>query len=97
MGRSYTPKYRVEYRDNTMNRFAASKWLTYDAKRLGKPSDASAEKLRQSLNKSFAPGGVNWNVSVAAGVVVHVQSVKIVRQADNEVVATATAPMFEVV
>jgi hypothetical protein len=98
MGRSYTPTYRVEYRDNTMTRWTTPPhWLTYDSKRHGRPSNAKAEAIRVSLNASFGPDGVNFHVSQAAGVVIHVTKLWIVRQADGEVVGAATAPMFEVV
>ena len=97
MGTSYIPTYRVEYRDSTMHRHAASKWLTYDYKRHGKPTDAKAEDMRKMLNTSFAPGGVNFHASKATGVLIHVNRLKIVRQADNAVMGEAVAPMFEAV
>jgi hypothetical protein len=97
MGRSYTPKYRVEYRDNTMNRLGTDRILSYDAKRYGKPTDAKAEDLRRALNKSFNVGGVNWHVSEAAGVVVSVNRLRIINQRSGQVVAESNAPMFEVV
>ena len=96
MGRSCTPTFRVEYRDNTLRHFQAPHWLTYDYKRHGKPDDAKAEAIRVSLNASFGPGGVNWHVSTARGVVIHITRLDIVRQADGEIVGTATAPMFEI-
>lgn len=97
MGRSYTPTFRVEYYDNTMHPLATPRTLMYDYKRHGKPTAARAEDMRQMLNKSFAPGGVNFHASQAAGVVIHVTRLKIVRQSCTTVVAEARAPMFEVV
>jgi hypothetical protein len=97
MGRSFTPTYRVEYRTNNMHPNAPSNWLTYDYKRHGKPTAAKAEDMRKRLNTSFDRDGINFHVSKAAGVVLHVTSLKIVHQESTEVVAEATAPMFEVV
>ena len=97
MGRSYKLKYYVTYRDNTMSPAMNDNWITYDSKRHGKPTDAVAENIRKKLNESFAPDGVNYHVSTARGVVIHVTKLKIIRQSDDAVMGEATAPMFEVV
>ena len=93
MGKSYTPTFRVEYRDNTRK----NGHMTWDCKRDGRPTVANLEKWRQGYNESFNPGGVNFGVSQAVGVVIHIVSAKLIRQATGETVAETTMPMFEVV
>ena len=88
MGRSYTPKYRAQYRDQRG-------WQ--DISYRHKATDADAEKFRQGLNKSFQPGGVNYHLSEAAGYILHASKVEVLRNVKHAyVVATASAPMFEV-
>ena len=108
MGRSYTPKYRVEYRDNSMflpitreaprcriptMHPARMSW----PKHLGKPDNAKAEDLRRKMNQSFQPGDVNAHVSNALGVVVHIYRLWVIEQKTGQWVAEANAPAFEVV
>lgn len=91
MGRSYTPKYIALYRDNAN----LSKWNEIHWTRKGKVNDAAAEDFRVMLNKSFDLNGCNFHVSKACGVIVHVLEVRVVNQKTKQVVAKATAPMFE--
>ena len=104
MGRSYTPKYRVEYRvqyhDNTM--FIKGIPTIYPARmswprHLGKPTDAKAEDLRRTMNKSFQPGEVNAHVSNALGVVIHIYMLWVIEQKTGQKISEANAPAFEVV
>lgn len=99
MGRSYTPKYRLEYRDNSV---ACRRNPNYfhticPPKGFGTPTERKLSEYRRALNTSFAPGGVNAHVSEAAGHVVHVGRVRAVEQKTGRVVASTVAPMFEVV
>lgn len=92
MGKSVTPKYRAQYYDQS-----GKHMIDWCCKRNGRPTEANAEKLRQSLNKSFGPDGVNYHVSKAAGYIIHVHKVDIERNTlYGEIVATAKAPLFEV-
>lgn len=93
MGRSTTPTFRAEVKGNNWN-FEMFGW---DCKRNGRPTQANVDRYRDSLNKSFQPGGVNWHVSESRGVVAHVSEVRVIRQAGGEVVAVSKAPLFEVV
>lgn len=99
MGRSYTPKYRLEYRDNSL---ACRKnphyfhWMCLPAG-FGVPTERKLSEYRRALNTSFAPGGVNDHVSEGAGFVIHVGRVRAVEQKTGRVVAETVAPMFEVV
>ena len=92
MGRSYTPTYRVEVTVNN-GKLDLYGW---DCKCHGRPTNSNAEKYRRKLNESFGPKGVNWHISKSCGVVVHVSSVRVIRQSTGAVVATAKAPLFEV-
>lgn len=93
MGRIVTPTYRVETASN-IHGLQLSGW---DCKRNGRPSDTRAENYRTTMNQRFLPGGVNFGISEASGVIVHLSEVRIVRQSSGEVVARAKAPRFEVV
>lgn len=103
MGKSYTPKYRVEYRDNSdrlrpRNALPVEPGkLQWPSKHFGKPTDAKAESFRQDLNQSFLPGAVNGHISESLGVVVHITRLWIIEQATGHKVAQAVAPAFEVV
>jgi len=89
MGKSITPKYRARYRDQ-------KGW--HDIMWKGRPSDARAEQTRKDYNKSFQPGGANWRVSELSGYVPHISKFEVIRNVyGGEVVASATAPMFEIV
>lgn len=98
MGRTITPTYRVEYRDQ-------SGWHKQGyADRNGKcvlrkaPTDADAEEFRKAMNRSFNIGGSNYHVSEAAGKILHVSEVVIRKNdMDGRMVAHAKMPMFEVV
>ena len=92
MGRSVTPTYRVEVQANTrMDMFS------WDCKVNGRATETNLENWRQAYNASFGPGGVNWHVSEASGVVVHISKARLIRQRTGEVVAETNAPLFEVV
>ena len=100
MSRSFTPKYRVEYRDNTMfighvptMHPARMSWPSH----LGKPNNAKADSLRRKMNQSFQPGDVNAHVSNGMGTVVHIHRLWVIEQKTGSWVAEANAPSFEVV
>lgn len=113
MGKSFTPKYRVEYRDNdrthTTDKLAnwtsASGWLfscptrqmAWNSKEWGAPNDKNLEQWRVKFNESYKSGGVNYHISLAARVLVHISHARIVNQKTGDIVAVATMPAFEVV
>lgn len=89
MGRVLTPKYYA---------------VVYDQKGAfeifwkGHATDKRAEAKRRAMNRSFNPGGANFHVAEALGFIPHVYKLEVVRNdGSNTVVATANAPMFEVV
>lgn len=99
MGRSVTPTYRIEYSDNDTPRHGRrpfSKMICWNGKSYGRATLANLERWRSTFNTSFETGGVNQHVSDAAGFILRVGSCRIVHQATNRVVATFTAPAFEV-
>ena len=94
MGRSTTPAYRVEYEASVSMTSAA-----YDYKRHGPPSNAVADEIRNKLNESFAPGGVNAHVNADGGLLAHISKLSIVWNKGamkGDAVAVSTMPMFEV-
>jgi hypothetical protein len=92
MGKSYTPKYRIETVEWRPGVGAYKGTFAWDGKRDGKPSAAAASKWRESMNKSFEAGGVNAHL---AGT--RIGSIKIVEQATGSKVAEFNPPMFEVI
>lgn len=93
MGRVTTPTFRAELKTNVPANLTDAAW---NCRTMGRPTVENAEAYRIRLNESFKPGGVNGPRN-DTDVVIHVHTVRIVRQATGEVVAEAKAPMFEVV
>ena len=92
MGRSTTPTFVVDYQDQLGLHRAA--WNT---KTSGKPTDTNLEAWRVAMNRSLTLGGCNEHVSKAAGFILHVSKATIRNQKTGKLnVATARAPMFEV-
>lgn len=92
MGRSITPTYVAEF---TVNHGHLTP-MAWDCKRYGRPTDANAEKFRKFYNMSFQPGRVNGPLT-EDDVILHISEVRVIRNdGSKEVVATATAPLFEV-
>lgn len=87
MGRSYTPKYRVKVTAHGAH-LTDFVWN----KDYGRANEANLAKFVATYNESFAPGGVNYH----GGTIIRISSAVIIRQADDEVIATYTAPLFEV-
>lgn len=94
MGRSYTPTYRIEYRTNTLDagHIAADKLTEVGrvctmAWRKGvKPNREALKAWVAAHNASCQPGGCNAHLS-AGGMVEAISWARIVRQADDHVVA----------
>lgn len=109
MGRTVTPKYRVEYRDNllSMGRTRpdavsrvdrkAVNIMAWKAKEDGRANAENLAKWRNGFNASFQADGSNAHLAEAFGAIPHIHFARIVRQSDDSVVAEFTAPMFEVV
>lgn len=88
MGRTVTPKYRIESRDN-MGKLSQWAWR-------GKVSASLLADYMDSYNASFQPSGANWHVSKALGVVAYHSAAKVINQRTGEIVATWSAPLFSV-
>ena len=95
MGKSSTPKYRIELRSNDPKR----KWDSYAylVKNYGKPTEANAKRFRNDMNASFQGGGTNYHITEGLGYVLHYSDAQIVEQKTGRVVAKYKAPVFEVV
>ena len=93
MGRSTTPTFRIEgtaTRISDGRRFPVHQaWLT---KYAGRPTDETLAAHVKVAEASTAPGGVNEHLGAE-----RIGFARVVRQATGEVVATYTAPVFEVV
>lgn len=98
MGRSYTPTFVVEYRDQ--RGWHTQAWTNAQGKTQVRkaPTDEEAEEWRKTMNKSFQREGSNFHVSEAAGIILHVSHVVVKQNVPGgRTVASATMPMFEVV
>ncbi|MDP2661737.1 MAG: hypothetical protein Q8R28_13500 [Dehalococcoidia bacterium] len=105
MGRSITPKYRVEYWDQAG--FHQEVWDSRPINRpldrnrtgYGQPTQANLERWRQARNESMLPGKVNEQVSKMYGYMPHISRAQIVHNVPGKgsVVAEVRAPAFEVV
>lgn len=91
MGRSYTPTYRVEYRDQKGWHIEA--WIAKDR---GRPTKDNIKRWRDAMHESFKPGGVNEQVTELYGFLPHISKARIIHQREAAIVAEFTAPMFEV-
>lgn len=91
MGRIVTPKYRVDYWDNSGKHSGA--WIVSDD---GKPNDSNLEKWVMSLVRSYSAGGVNSHISASLGYVPFVTMARIVNQKSENVITIWHAAMFQV-
>ena len=92
MGRTITPKYRIEFTE-----LGGSKQQSWDAKSYGRANAKNLERWRTSLNNSYLPGQVNYHISKALNTIPHVSYARLVNQKTGEVVAEAKMSTFEVV
>jgi hypothetical protein len=78
MGQSITPAYRVEVT------VEGSYWTParWDAKHFGRPNDGALVDYVEQVEASTREGGVNAHLGATV-----IRSAKVIRQADNEVVA----------
>lgn len=90
MGRSYMPKYRIEFSDQGGPQFPQA----WRVREYGKPTTENIEKWVHSLVDSMKIGGVNEHISRAVGYIPVPNRAKVVNQYTGETVATWTAPMF---
>lgn len=93
MGRTITPTYRVEFKDNTSGKYWNSQ--SWESKAYGQPTDTNLESWRQRYNKSFGIEGVNFHCSRSVGFIIHIHTARLIRQATGEIIATTTMPAFE--
>jgi hypothetical protein len=94
MGRTITPKYRLEYYDNHKQPYPHKQ--TWDVKTKGKTTDQNLEKYLIDFGKSFEVGRVNDHISKSIGYIPYPQKGRIINQRTNEIVAIWKAPMFMV-
>ncbi len=106
MGKSVTPKYRVEYRTNHGFKHSSNPpiqamcWDVVSRTNVtghGKPTVENLQIWRDKFNESFLPEGVNGHLSTSAGFIVRIHWCRIVNQFTREVMCEFTAPAFEVI
>lgn len=89
MAKHFTPKYRVETRENATAMTPAA-WK-------GRPTAARLADWVERYNESYKPGGVNFHVSKAHNVLIYTYYARIVEQATGRVVCEYRAPAFQVI
>ena len=99
MGKTVTPKYRVETieTDGCKNVYSWRCKGDCQGKGYGNANTKNLEAWRVAFNASFNAGGVNFHISKVADHVPHISRATLVLQATGEVVASTSMPMFEVV
>ena len=95
MGRTSTPTYRVEFKDNTSGHYWNQQ--SWDCRQDGTPTEANLEQWRIRYNASFQSDGINFHCSKSLGKVIHISEARLVRQATGQIVVATRMPMFEVV
>lgn len=103
MGKTVTPKYRVEYKTNGLTSADRLSWkqMIWDVSAgpnrtgYGAPSVENLMRWRDKYNASFEPNGVNFHLSESAGFILRIFNCRIVNQRTGKVVIQYTAPMFE--
>lgn len=87
MGKTITPKYRVDFQRK-------SNWLVFsswNSKQAGKPSVENLIKFREKYNASLKKGGCNEHIGIAG----MVGNLRIVDQKLNFTLVKITGPLFE--
>lgn len=90
MGKSYTPKYRLEFQDSTRKAFS---WECQAWK--GKTTQKALEAWIFGYADSLKIGGVNEHISKALGLIPYPTKARIIRQADDQIMAEWEAGMFQ--
>ena len=89
MGKSYTPKYRVENQTR-------SGWQTFSAwnsKGAGKPTIENLIKFREMYHASLKAGGCNDHIGISG----MIGNVRIIHQATGAEIVSFKAPLFEAI
>jgi len=94
MGRTLTPKYRIEltYVDYLNKRISVQSFA-YSVKEHGKPNTDNAKKFRDGMNESLNLGGTNEHLRIGQS---DYSKATIIEQSTSNVVAEFNPPMFEV-
>lgn len=84
MGRTTTPTFRLEMQDaNPYHNYSGQRW---DTKNAGRPNDANLAKDIAHFEASTREGGCNAHLGE-----ITITKATVIRQSNNEVVATYTA------
>lgn len=88
MGKTKTPKYRLECKDNKG---------PYTLSWQGKATEKRLQDWIKSYHQSLEIGGANEHISKGLGFVPYLNSAKIVNQQTGQVVAEYKAAMFQAI
>lgn len=95
MGKSYTPKYRIEMKDHAgWNQSSWDVRSRANTVGMGKPTNENLKKKVYSYAKSLEIGGVNEGLSISTGFVPYPSEARIVNQFTGEIMAEWKADMF---
>ena len=95
MGKSITPKFRIEMSCiHFLNQRREIHRYGYSVAQDGVPSADNAKKFRDGMNRSFQVGGTNEHLN---GTQSPYSNARIINQKTGECVAEYIAPMFEIV
>lgn len=92
MGKTYTPKYRIEFLQTNCG--GGNTPMCWDIKN-GRPTNDNLEKYLDAYSKSCEMGGVNDHISAAIGFIPVVLKAVIINQRNEEIVASYQAPLFK--
>jgi hypothetical protein len=91
MGKSLTPKYRLEYYDSTQS---GMKMIVWSVKDYGNTTEKNIGIFVHKLIESLKTGGCNDHLSKVLGFIPIPYKAQIVNQFSGEIVAVWNAPMF---
>lgn len=93
MGRSTTPKHRIEFRDSSRKTQA----VAWNTKWYGRANQNNLDQWVARYNGELELGGINDHISKALGFVPYITSAKIVNQKTDQTVAEYQMAMFQTI
>jgi len=87
MGKTYTPKHRIEFKLND--------GMTMGVAFKGRVTERTVASFVANMNHSFKPGNCNGHLSNK--ILLYVNSAKVIEQKSGNIVASYVAPMFQVI
>jgi len=91
MGKSITPKYRIEIKDNSLNYLDMPLAMAWNC---GKPTTKKLEEYIYKLIDSYKIGGCNEHISLTLGYMPIPNKARIINQKTGDIVIEWNAPVF---